>query len=179
MAIKNHTKNRGDRFFDGLTSTAVESATPSPSSDEKNREIKGESTIMTRTSGEDTETSSHRRYFLPGVPYLRLELDLILASGFPAFTNFTPSFTETLDYVFIGGATVDRRGNGGEDRLVGLRSKAVLTVEERGGEVGEHKALAVAPMPEEGLLRAMTPGLPSETFPSDHISVVVDLSLVI
>ena len=39
-------------------------------------------------------------------------------------------------------------------------------------------AAAVAPMPEEGPLRATTPGLPSETFPSDHVSLAVDLELI-
>ncbi|CAN0396487.1 unnamed protein product [Laminaria digitata] len=81
---------------------------------------------------------------------MRAQLGLELVSGTPSFTNFTPEFTDTLDYVFIeGGAGTGRR---------------------RGGET-------VAPMPEEGVLRAVTPGLPSETYPSDHVSLVVDLAL--
>ena len=117
---------------------------------------------------------------------MRAQLGLELVSGTPSFTNFTPDFTDTLDYVFIeGGAELSRRRGESSDSAGPGESKAVLSVEGRGagrgGEEGKAAAVAaaaaVAPMPEEGELRAMTPGLPSETYPSDHVSLVVDLAL--
>ncbi|CAN0448111.1 unnamed protein product, partial [Scytosiphon promiscuus] len=72
---------------------------------------------------------------------LRSTLDLALASGTPAFTNFTPEFTETLDYVFVDGGRREEKAAAGSD----------------------------------GSTSATTPGLPSEAFPSDHVSLVVDL----
>lgn len=65
-----------------------------------------------------------------------------------------------------------RRNNVDVDGKVGPGVLPVLSVE--GEEVGKHGP--VAPMPEEGTLRAATPGLPSETIPSDHVSLVLDLS---
>lgn len=107
---------------------------------------------------------------------MRLQLGLELVSGAPAFTNFTPEFTETLDYVFIEGGARGDNGRKRDTKDTELENEAVLTVDDGGG--GEVvRWAAVAPMPEEGPLRAMTPGLPSETFPSDHVSVVVDLAL--
>lgn len=112
------------------------------------------------------------RPFLPGVPYLRVPLGLELVSGAPSFTNFTPEFTELLNYVFIEGGRAGTGGtanSGGGGVLTGATEVAALRVE---GEA------AVAPMPQEAPLRAVTSGLPSKTFPSDHVSLVVDLELV-
>ncbi|CAN0492887.1 unnamed protein product, partial [Ectocarpus sp. 12 AP-2014] len=112
----------GDRFFDELptTSGAAATATPSPPPPPTSRIPDGKaSTASPRpnnaTNNKDNEATltSHPSVagskakpspFLPNVPYLRTPLDLQLASGTPAFTNFTPEFTETLDYVFIEGA---------------------------------------------------------------------------
>lgn len=110
------------------------------------------------------------RPFLAGVPYLRLQLGLQLASGIPSFTNFTPEFTDTLDYVFIEGGGGSGMGRG---EAPGQETPVVMVEKGARGETE-----AVAPMPEERTLRAMTPGLPSETFPSDHVSLVVDLSIM-
>lgn len=161
------TRNRGDRFFDDVS--AAEDATetdPAP--------------LVSRTEeggkGISDPSAKQRRPMLAGVPYLRLQLGLKLASGVPPFTNFTPEFTETLDYIFIEeGANTRHVGAGKKSFSDGCSSikknghhGAVLTVDE-----GE----AVARMPEEGALRAVTPGLPSKTFPSDHVSLAVDLVL--
>ena len=121
-----------------------------------------------------------KRPFLPGVPYLRVPLDLGLASGTPSFTNFTPEFTETLDYVFIeGGSKSDNSGSAGPagGGSAGVPAAGAVLSVERAVDGGGDEATAVAPMPEEAPLRAATPGLPSETFPSDHVSLVVDLVL--
>lgn len=121
----------------------------------------------------------HPRPQLP-VPYIRLGMKLELASGTPAFTNFTPEFTETLDYVFIEGGKgriLTRSPNvgfaSGSEERVGLKQEPrVLELDGREAGVG-----GVAPMPEGEALRALTPGLPTETFPSDHVSLVLDLEL--
>lgn len=114
---------------------------------------------------------------------MRSQLGLKLVSGTPSFTNFTPEFTDTLDYVFIEGAAGLGRRKGESSDVAGSSERhVVLSVESsgaggRGGGGAAAAAAAVAPMPEEGVLRAMTPGLPSETYPSDHVSLVVDLEL--
>ncbi|CAM9318763.1 unnamed protein product, partial [Hapterophycus canaliculatus] len=73
--------------------------------------------------------ASKRRPCLPGVPYLRSPLDLNLASGTPAFTNFTPDFTETLDYVFVDGGKGEGKAHARK-----RAAEAVLAVEASGGE---------------------------------------------
>lgn len=151
--------------------------TPSPGSD------------TATTSGDASDpvvclTTNTKRRFLSGVPYLRVPLDLELATGTPPFTNFTPEFTETLDYVFIeGGNKGGRAGPSSHNSLPARAVEEVVLAVEGAGEgcgtkgVDAAAAAAIAPMPEEGPLRAITPGLPSEAFPSDHISLVVDLVL--
>lgn len=138
--------------------------------------------------------------FLP-VPYIRSQLGLQLATGIPPFTNFTPEFTDTLDYVFIepgGAGSGDGEGSQGacggggaqapelpggvdpEGRTSGATDGPLLRVQgvtgaARSGAPGA--ASAVAPFPEEAPLRALTPGLPTALFPSDHVSLLVDLEL--
>lgn len=65
-----------------------------------------------------------------------------------------------------------RRNNVDDDGKAAPGVLSVLSVE--GEEGGKHGP--VAPMLEEGTLRAVVPGLPSETIPSDHVSLVLDLS---
>lgn len=144
----------------------------------------------TREKGDgDDGRARHPQPLLP-LPYMRLQLGLELATSTPAFTNFTPGFTDTLDYVFIEpGSTV--AGQRGQIRAAGMAigaqrgqaascdekegtfiERPILAVQEAGGN-------AVAPMPEEQSLRAITPGLPTEVFPSDHVSLIVDLELTV
>lgn len=171
--------DRGNRFFDEVVtsdSTAplerqlqepTRLATPTmsePSPLTSDNGVVVEDCGLDSTSANSYEPSG--RPFLAGVPYLRLQLGLQLASGIPSFTNFTPEFTDTLDYVFI-------EGGGGSRKAAGQETPVVIV--EKGGR-GETEA--IAPMPGEGALRAITPGLPSETFPSDHVSLVVDLSIM-
>eukprot|EP00903_Cladosiphon_okamuranus_P010394 g9832.t1 len=193
----------GDRFFDEMAAapadpesaaeatTAVTAAAAPSARDKDDATPPTGGTDHDNPGAQDEPTASatpnapKRRPFLPGVPYLRVPLGLELVSGAPPFTNFTVEFTETLDYVFIEGGRADTRasntssskssgggggGDGGGGSPAELPENAVLRVE---GEA----AAAVAPMPKEGPLRAITPGLPSETFPSDHVSLVVDLVL--
>lgn len=191
----NKRTRRGDRFFDELPTTSGAAATPTPPPPPPptvTRIPDGKASTPsprpnTADTNDDETRASHpimagsnkvKPPFLPNVPYLRTPLDLQLASGTPAFTNFTPGFTETLDYVFIEGGGAD---NGMPTQAA---EAAVLAVEGAGGADGGGGeggggggTVAVAPMPEEGPLRATTPGLPSETFPSDHVSLVVDLVL--
>lgn len=146
--------------------------------------------------GKERPSDHHPRPAIP-VPYLRMtRLALRLASGTPAFTNFTPEFTETLDWVFIDGGGVEEGGRNsgssaaiggacGSSRNGGDRSRQTegtcdVLVLGRGSDSGGRDGGTghVAPMPEEGPLRALTPGLPSETYPSDHVSLVVDLELL-
>lgn len=184
-SFRRFTRCRGDRFFDETSAAAGTAALSKKGGD-----------VLTASPGSNTAgdasepvvspttTTTTKRRFLQGVPYLRVPLGLELASGTPPFTNFTPDFTETLDYVFIeggkkGGAQADPgSSNGSPARAV---EEGFLAVEgagkDRGGKGVDTAAAAIAPMPEEGSLRAITPGLPSEAFPSDHISLVVDLVL--
>lgn len=131
--------------------------------------------------------SAHPLPAIP-VPYLRLHrLAFEAASGSPPFTNFTPSFTETLDYIFIDGRGVEgkarldeRGGGGGVEEQNGLGDVPILRLAGSRGQAGAgtvEGSVHVAPMPQERDLRAVTPGLPSETLPSDHVSLVVDLEL--
>ncbi|CAN0201768.1 unnamed protein product, partial [Scytosiphon promiscuus] len=153
----------GDRFFDeigaqdGPTATAP---TPAPGGNPN------ATTTTTSQINNKNVQGGLRRPCLPGVPYLRSTLDLALASGTPAFTNFTPEFTETLDYVFVDGGRREEKAAAGSD----------------GSPSGRHADTGVSSddararvRGAEGPLRATTPGLPSEAFPSDHVSLVVDL----
>lgn len=166
---------RGDRFFDEVAaSTAsakggIAGATSSTPSDSTSCGAEATSPPsmgqkLTTGLGDAAEEPQHPLPRIP-VPYLRMQ-GLKLASGFPAFTNFTPEFTEPLDYVFIEGKDVSIGGGNNQ-------GGHLLEIDGDEGRESE----AVAPMPEEETLRRATPGLPSETFPSDHISLVVDLRL--
>lgn len=169
--------DRGNRFFDEVVtsdSTAPLEGQPqdptrlaTPTMSEPSL-LTSDNGVVVKDCGPDyTSANSYDpsgRPFLAGVPYLRLQLGLHLASGTPSFTNFTPEFTDTLDYVFIEGGSGSGTCRG---QAVGQETPVVMV--EKG---------AIAPMPEEGTLRAITPGLPSETFPSDHVSLVVDLSIM-
>ncbi|CAM9309857.1 unnamed protein product [Pylaiella littoralis] len=175
----------GDRFFDE-TSAAAGTAALSKKGGDVPTASPGSNTAGDASEPvvSPTTTTTTKRRFLQGVPYLRVPLGLELASGTPPFTNFTPDFTETLDYVFIeggkkAGAQADPgSSNGSPARAVEEGFLAVEGVgKDRGGKGVDTAAAAIAPMPEEGPLRAITPGLPSEAFPSDHISLVVDLVL--
>lgn len=151
---------------------------------------------MVSEGKERSSGGHHPRPVIP-VPYLRMtRLALRLASGTPAFTNFTPEFTETLDWIFIDGGGVEDGGrNSGSSAAVGGACGSSSSSGDRSGRtggtcdflvlgrgsdsgMGDGGAGHVAPMPEEGPLRALTPGLPSETYPSDHVSLVVDLELL-
>lgn len=192
-------RRRGDRFFDEISASTdaaaavAAAAAPAPSEgggdgSTPSPQDQG-SPAASRDGTSDPIAASPqcaKRPFLAGVPYLRAPLDLTLASGTPPFTNFTPEFTETLDYVFIeGGSRGDGDGSagaaGGSSSGGGIPARAaegaVLRVERVVDGGADAAAATTAPMPEEATLRAETPGLPSETFPSDHVSLVVDLAL--
>ncbi|CAM9612878.1 unnamed protein product [Discosporangium mesarthrocarpum] len=147
---------RGDRFFnteafEGVNNSpgalGIEAPPPPPASQAGNLGVVAAGSDSDVLMGDGLGNPANLASQSLPLPYLRLEAELVLASGMPPFTNFTPTFTETLDYVFV--------------------------------EKGAVRLLGTAPMPEEDALRAVTPGLPSETFPSDHVSLVGDLQLLV
>jgi hypothetical protein len=101
----------------------------------------------------------------------------------PAFTNFTPSFNGTLDYIWISATTASSR------------SKPEGPTTARSGEEDEPEAPDALPSTEghhlhvRGVLEPVSkdrvrrlhpqsrPSLLSVTFPSDHFALVCDLVL--
>eukprot|EP01041_Mallomonas_annulata_P002814 gene2814-5536_t len=83
------------------------------------------------------------------LPVLTHDLGLFSATGFPTYTNFTRGFQDLLDYIFIPCYS---------------SSSSSLNV------------VSVAPFPSYDVLIEEI-ALPSEVFPSDHLSVVIDLSI--
>ncbi len=74
-------------------------------------------------------------------------MSLISASGYPECTNYTTTFKNTLDYVFV--------------------------------ENGHFEVLGVGDMPDMNELSTHeNDTLPSPHYPSDHLSILVDLKLL-
>jgi hypothetical protein len=108
----------------------------------------------------------------------------------PAFTNFTPSFNGTLDYIWVSATTGSSSSSSGSPKPEGPTTA-------RSGEEDEPKASDDLPSTEgeghhlhvRGVLEPVSkdrvrrlhpqsrPSLLSVTFPSDHFALVCDLVL--
>lgn len=153
---KKHATHRGDRFFDEIAAApeaaavaaAAAAASGPTETDEDSQKLPPDGSAGGGGNEDgngdgfpkpsEVVSPNAKRPFLPGVPYLRVPLGLELVTGIPAFTNFTPEFTETLDYVFIEGGRsegggVAASGSGAPERAT---ADAALEVEGGGGGGG-------------------------------------------